>query len=139
MMWDQVLLRLVDLIKTDQTLHGIFGDNSRMAGTGKLEIPSIEWSLVGDSETELWAPCIIQFDLWHTLPAKIVEAERRLRILFHTSLPATFDGLTMWCEYIDGDILASPDRNNFAGRAVRFKFTPLRSKYVLTGPITHTP
>lgn len=138
MMWDQVLLRIVGIVTTDAMLAEIYGEHMRMVGSGDFQIPSLEWSLVSDSEQELWAPCVVQFDQWSEDSSAVVRSERRLRALFHQDLPAEFDGLIMTCTYIDGSVLASPDRDGFVGRAIRFQFTPLRSKYALSA-ITHTP
>ncbi len=138
MMWDQVLMALVEVVSTDQVLRDIYGDKMRLASSGKLEVPHLEWSFIGDTETELFTPCVFQFDQWHEDPAKVVLSERRLRVLFHTQLPAEFGGLVMWCEYVDGEVLAMPNRDGFSGRAVRFRFTPLRSVYALP-TITRTP
>lgn len=138
MMWDQVIRRLSDIVQSDTILTDIYGDNMRMAGVSEHVVPSLEWTLIADAETELWAPCTIQFDQWCLTMDALVRSERRLRALFHTSLPAEFDGLRMDCQYLDGQTLATPDRNDVDGRAVRFRFTPLRSKYVLAS-INLTP
>ena len=138
MMWDQVLLRIVAVVRTDTLLAEIYGENMRLASPGQLLIPALEWTVAADSETELWAPCTIQFDQWTRTLAELVRSERRLRALFHTELPAEFDGLIMSCQYLDGTLLAAPDRDDFNGRALRFRFTPLRSRYALSS-ITHTP
>lgn len=139
MMWDQVLIRLADVLGVDAVLSAMFPQ--RMGPTsGEFRIPSLEWTLITDTENELWAPCIIQFDIWHPEMAQIVIAERRLRTLFHTApLPFRVDDLDIYGEYIDGSVLAVPDRSSHNGRALRFRFTSLRSKYALETPITLTP
>lgn len=140
MMWDQVLFRIAALVQEDPVLRPIYGENMRMMGEGnEHQVPVLEWILVGDTETELWAPCTIQFDQWTPTMGELVLSERRLRTLFHTSLPAEFNGLRMWCEYVDGNVLASPHRDGVDGRSVRFRFTPLRGKYALQSPISLTP
>lgn len=134
MMWDQVLERLKVLLAADVILAAIFAERMRMATFTGLPFspvePTLEWSLIGDAEGELWAPCIIQFDLWASEMAELIAGERRLRTMFHQPLP--FDiggGVKVWGEYSDGTMLASPSRDGFAGRAIRFRFTPLRSQY----------
>lgn len=137
MMWDQVIIRVAALVQADSVLLGIYGsaDHMRMAGTGDLLRPSLEWTFIGDTESELWSPCTFQFDQWCESMSALIASERRLRALFHTSLPIELDGLRMWAEYLDGQVLATPDRNDVDGRAVRFRFTPIRSKYIAPAQI----
>lgn len=134
MMWDQVLERLRVLMLADSALAAIFAERMRMATFTGLPFsptePTLEWSLIADTESELWAPCIIQFDLWASEMEQLIAGERRLRTMFHQALPFDIgDGVRVWGEYNDGTILASPSRDGFAGRAIRFRFTPLRSQY----------
>lgn len=131
MMWDQVIQRVKVEVLADATLSGIFATAFRAAGTGEQEIPLIEWTLISDVENELWAPMIFQFDLWTKTAAQCRIAERAMRGLYHQDMPRMLGDLMVWMQYNDGSILAIPDRSNFVGRAVRFIFTPLRSKYVL--------
>lgn len=138
MMWDQVILRIAALLRSDDTLVGIFGSSMQMAGTSPLRVPMLEWTLIADGESELWAPCVIQFDQWHTEAAMIVQSERRLRSLLHVPRAIVLDGLYLSGQYQDGSVLASPDRNGFDGRAARFLFLPLRARYALP-VLTHTP
>lgn len=133
MMWDQVLKRLVATVEQDVVLSGIYGTAMRLAGTGKTfepaAAPILEWTIIGDTESELWSPVIIQFDQWALTLGVVTTSERRLRTLFHQDLPTEYGGVIMWAQYEEGSVLASPDRNGFAGRAIRFRFTPLRERY----------
>lgn len=129
MMWDHVLRRIHAVVQADAFLHSIYGDTMRVAGTSEHIVPALEWSLISDAENELWAPCLIQFDQWHTDLATVANSERRLRSLFHQETPVMYGDILMWAQYEDGSVLASPDRHGFSGRAVRFRFTPLRERY----------
>lgn len=130
MIWDDLIERIYAIIDADTVLKGLYGDAMRMAGTAEHSIPSLEWTLITDRESELWAPHVIQFDQWSFNLEDVVTSERRLRALFHQDLPVLLGGdLLVWAEYQDGTVLAAPDRNGFAGRAVRFRFTPLRERY----------
>lgn len=137
MMWDRVIERLRALMLVDGVLEPVFGDNVRMAGSGASPSPKvsmIEYTLVADSEDELWAPCVIQFDVWAPTFDKVTIGERRLRQLFNPPLPIELEGVMMWAQYVEGNLLASPDRDGFSGRAVRFRFTPLRERYASISP-----
>lgn len=129
MKWDWVVERLCDVTAADAGLVAIFGSNMRYAGSKKYSTPILEHQFIGDSESELWNPILMQWDIWTLNASDMTAAERRLRILFHQELPIPIGGMMMWCQFEDGEMLSSPDRDNVFGRAVRFRFTPLRSLY----------
>lgn len=129
-MWDHVMEYVKALVTVDPTLSGLFGTNFRKAGPAvDLAVPVIEWSLLGDTETELWAPMLVQFDCWTNTAADSRAAERRLRGLFMRNTSIVFDTYTMLTEYSDGADLAVPNRSGYVGRGVRFRMTPLRQQY----------
>lgn len=133
MMWDRIIEACRATILADAELSAIYGDRVRMA-TPSGEVfdppaPLLEYSVIGDVERDQWAPTIIQFDQWARDVEVAVASERRLRRIFNPELPTSFAGLFMWAQYVDGTILATPDRNGFVGRAVRFRFTPLRERH----------
>lgn len=131
-MWDEVVSRIKDLVLADGVLSGIYGERFRKAGTGEQQVPGLEWTLVGDTEGELWAPCIIQFSQWTANAAEVRQSEFRLRSLFHRDLPFLLGGdVLVFSAYLDGADLATPDRSNILGRAIRFRITPLRRQYAL--------
>jgi hypothetical protein len=127
--WDYVIAEAVDLAAADAALVGIFGTAMYYAGSRTYAVPSLEHQLITETEGELWNPMIVQWDIWTRTMAETLTAERRLRVLFHQELPITIGGMPMWCQYEDGEGLSTPDRDNVYGRAVRFRFTPLRSLY----------
>jgi hypothetical protein len=131
MQWYAILERLAALLRTDPVLVGLYGDRMRLMGTGAHAVPMLEWMLVADAETELWEPCTIQIDQWVTASAALEASERRLRELLHHETPIAFGGITTWAQYLDGQILASPDRDGYIGRAVRFRLTPIRERYTV--------
>lgn len=131
MIWDEVMARVRVKITTDPVLFAIFGDSYRKAAPANdLIVPVIEWNLLGNTETELWEPMLLQFDLWTNDAALNRRAERRLRSMFssHTN-QIDLDGFTMLTEYSDGADLAAPTRSGYVGRGVRFRFIPLRQQY----------
>ena len=130
MMWDHVMESVKALITADPTLNAIFGDNFRKSGPAvDLAVPIIEWTLLADTETELWAPMLIQFDCWTKTAADSRVAERRLRSLFMRTTSIVFDTYAMITEYADGADLAVPNRSGYVGRGVRFRMSPLRQQY----------
>lgn len=130
MQWDAIVERVRNACVGDPALVAIFGSAMRYTGSGDHAVPLLEWMLIADGQQEQWAPCTVQLDVWHRDLDAVVTAERRLRRLFHQELPFDFEGLTTWGEYLDGEVLASPDRDGYFGRALRFRLTPLRDRYV---------
>ena len=130
MQWDNVLERVVATLKADAVLVALYGDAMRFTGSGGHHVPMLEWLLIGDSEGELWAPVTIQIDQWLAHDEDLIASERRLRELFHREVDFDFAGLRCTAQYLDGQVLASPDRDGYYGRAVRFVITPLRARYV---------
>ena len=129
MKWHQLMNQLKDVVLADPVLSSIYGTSMRMAGVGDVQAPLLEWMLIADSENELWAPTVIQFDQWTGDMPTLARSEQRLRRLFHLDLPATFGTITCWAQYVDGESLAAPDRDGYYARAIRFRFTPLRDRY----------
>ena len=129
MMWDKVMERVRTMILTDATLILLVGDAFRKAGPNDLVVPLIEWTLLGDTENELWAPMLVQFDCWAKTADDARKIERRLRVMFHQPVMMTLGDIKIFSEYSDGADLATPNRANFTGRAIRFRFSPLRQQY----------
>lgn len=138
MMWDRVIEALRLTLADDDKIAELFGDRIRMTGSGEAPSPKasmLEYMLIADTERETDAPCVIQFDVWAPKMEDTVAGERRLRQLFNRELPVSFAGESpMWAQYLDGTVLASPDRDGFSGRGVRFRFTPLRERYAGLAP-----
>lgn len=137
MMWDRVVVSILETLTNDSTIGELFADRIRWTGSGETPSPKaslLEYMLIADTERETDAPCVIQFDVWAPSMDTTVAGERRLRQLFNRQLPTDYGDGPMWAQYIDGTVLASPDRDGFSGRAVRFRFTPLRERYAGLAP-----
>jgi hypothetical protein len=132
MMWDQVMKRVMAQLENNATIVAINGTTIRRAGADDQAVPCLEWHLIADTEDELWTPMVVQFDQWVRFPADLITIERELRGLYHQELPVIFNGeFPMFMSWQDGTTLQTPDRSNFYGRAMRFKFTPLRQRLAL--------
>ena len=131
MMWHEVMTRIVAQIAAHPTLGQLYADRIRMASpSGKQQVPGIEWSLLGDTEGELWEPILIQLDIWYTDDATMIQTEQILRGMFRQDLPFKLAGdFTVIATYEGGTMLAVPDRANFYGRGIRFRIAALRNQY----------
>lgn len=128
-MWSQIVTALAQYFAGVQPLVDIYGANMRYAGAETIAVPLLEWSLVADGETEIWAPTVIQVNQWCRTPAQLVSSEQTIRRLLHRDGMIEIGGLRMWSEYLDGDALQTPDRDGIHARAIRFTLTPLRDLY----------
>lgn len=132
MMWHEVMERIIAIVRADDSLAMIYGGQLRQANAiGDFAVPGLEWTLIGDSETEIWEPVVVQFDQWVRKEDDLVRSERRLRGLFHKDLQFEVDNLLLWGQYLDGTSLPAPARSGVIGRALRFRFTPYRQQYGL--------
>jgi len=127
-MWDRVIQAASDMAAADGILINLY-PTMRNAGPGKHSVPLLEHRLIADSEDELWSPVVIQWDQWHESMAAIIAGERQLRLLFHVETQRDYAGIPMWSQYVDAEWIASPDRDGYFGRAIRFRMTPLRERY----------
>jgi len=128
--WPAVIQAASDLAAADTTLAGIFGQAVRWAtGSSDRDVPVLEHFLVADGEDELWAVCTVQWDIWVASMEDQIAAERQLRLLFHVETQRDYAGMPCWSQYQDGETLASPDRDNAFGRAIRFRMSTLRDRY----------
>lgn len=129
MKWPVVVEEVMTLLVADPVISGIYGTAIRENGSTKFTAPSLEWMLVADGIAEQWAPCVLQLDQWCLSSADLKRSEQRLFRLLHRELPSAFGALTMFAQYVDSETLASPDRDGYFARAVRFRFTPLQDRY----------
>jgi hypothetical protein len=129
MKWRDVMGAVISTVEDDEGIDAIYGDEIRLGGSPDFAVPSLQYHLVADGETELFSTVVLQFDQWCATLADLTASELRLTRLFHRDLPENFAGLVMWAQYVDGESLAVPDRDGYFARAVRFRFTPLRDLY----------
>ena len=134
MRWADVMKAAGDLAAAHPDLARIFADHIGVKGSQTIQVPSLRFWLVSDSVRELWAPCVVQWDIWCATYQDRQVAEAALRALFHADDFVTLAGVAMFTEYQDGSMLSDPDRDGFYGRAVRFLHTPLREQYAGDAP-----
>jgi len=134
MMWAEVMERVVAQIAAHPTLGVLYENRVRMASpSGEQQVPGIEWTLIGDTETELWEPILIQIDIWYTDHVVMIQTERIIRGMFRQDLPFKLGGdFTVIATFETGVSLAVPDRSNFYGRGLRFRIAALRNQYAFS-------
>jgi hypothetical protein len=127
MRWGDVVQAIAAAAAQNAVLASIYGETVRLAAPAQEHVvPALEYRIITDSESELWAPVLIQWDQWTETLDQLIASETALRKLFHQDLPVVIQGVWMWSEYTDGAELATPERAGFYGRAARFRHTPIR-------------
>jgi hypothetical protein len=128
MRWDAVARAIRNEALADVTLAGIYGTAIRANASAQDHIvPGLTYQIIADTADEKWEPVIIQWDQWTNSLAELVASERALRFLFDQDLPVEIQGVYMWSEFTEGaELVDDPDRAGFRGRAVRFRYSPIR-------------
>ncbi len=127
MRWPDVLLAITTAAAADPVLDGIYGESIRQKGQQKLQIPSLEYMLISDTESEVFEPIVVQWDQFALNPADLIASESALRTLFDHELGVVIEGVSLLCQFIDGSILETPSGDNYYARAIRFEFELVRS------------
>lgn len=127
--WDDVLAGFLAELAAAPELTAIYGDEIRLAGSAEHVVPLLEATMIADGESELWAPITVQVDLWNKSLTDVRAAENYIRGRYHSQVPIPIGGIPCWAQYSDGTLLAEPGRDGYFGRALRFRFTPLRAAY----------
>lgn len=126
MRWDAVLLAVKTAVDADSILTAIFPTRRLAATDQDHAVPSLEWHLIADSQTELYEPVILQFDLFLLDLEDLITAERALRNIFDQDEPVSIGGVYTWAEFTEGSTLEVPDESNYFGKGLRFRFMPIR-------------
>lgn len=131
MRWDAVSAAVFAALQGSTVLDGVYGTAIRKAGVRKYEVPSLEYSMLSDSVSEIWAPHVFQFDQFCPSMEDLVASERELRRLFDFETPQWIEGVYMFAFYDEGGELEGPDRESATdvfARAARFRFVPIRER-----------
>ena len=129
MRWDHVVEATLQAVESDPILSALFGNHVYRSGDRDFAVPSLDWTLFSDVETDRFNPLRILWDVFTRADEDQISAERALRRLFHRDLPVVISGVRMWAEYAGRvEIQGLPD--GIRGSATDFVFTPIRSRYL---------
>lgn len=134
MQWDEVMESVViPLLELDTELVGPTGLNGAHIYAGSssrpVRIPSVEWILLDDVETEVFNPIRAQFDIYGEMSViRVVEQRIRTRLTWNTR--RIIAGVNMSSLYEDSITLAYPAQPGIVHRALRFQFEPVRRRAV---------
>jgi len=137
-MWDNVMEAVIAELSNNTNIASLYTVDGKLqirmsSPSGKQQVPGIEWTLIGDTEAEVWEPMVVQFDMWYTDEATMRQTERIIRGMLRQER-MLIGGLRILANYVDGVALAVPDRANFYGRGIRFRIAALRERYAAVNP-----
>lgn len=124
---------IIPLLEIDVELNGPTGLNGShiyaASSSRPVRIPSMEWILLDDVETEVFNPIRVQFDIYGEMEVVRV-VERRVRARLTRNLRRVIGGINMSTIYQDSITLAYPAQPGIVHRALRFQFEPVRRRAV---------
>jgi len=134
MRWDFVIEHWTARLIGDAALTSVLGASGLIypaQASRPVKVPSVEYQLLGDRETENFNPLSVQVDFWAKGIKKAAQIERRIRILTHRDVAQDLGGERMWLQYIDGRSLEYPAEPGVEHRSLDFLFTPLREQLLV--------
>jgi hypothetical protein len=140
MMWHVFVPAWVALLEADPELTAALGLDDdgeipiyRASAARKHRVPSIEYIMPDDRETELFNPVIFQVDYWaYERHAALIE--RRIRRLTHRDVARRFEvneyeTLYMWTRFIRAVEHEYPAEQGVVYKSLDFQFEPLRARF----------
>lgn len=131
MRWDVIIDAWLGLATADSVVQSVLGTSPEiwMAGEREHEVPSLEWSLISDTEGENWEVTGVQLDPFVRSIADLTTLEGALRRLLHHDTPITAGTHELWSQLTGGGPLPGLD-DGIIGRHIDFRLTYLRGRYV---------
>jgi hypothetical protein len=124
--WDFIVEHWLARLVADPALISVMGSGSGWIGPSQaskpVKVPSIEYTLVYDTEAELFNRIGVQVDLWARGLAKAGQIERRVRRLTHRTVAQELGGERLWMRYQDSRTLDYPNDPGVFHRQVDFEF-----------------
>lgn len=133
MRWDFIIEHWTALLLADAALVSVMGSASGWiypADSSKpVRTPSIQYTLLYDTEGELWNRVGVQADLFIRGKKKAAQVERRVRILTHHDTAVELGGERLWMRFQDARAIEFPSDAEVVHRALDFEFEAVRGKY----------
>jgi hypothetical protein len=139
MMWDIVIPAWVALLEQDADLVAALGGPHIYPAQAAraVRIPSVEWVIVSDRESELFNPVMVQVDIWARGVAAAAVIERRIRALTHRDVSRElvldeYEGLRLWTRYIDSRTHEYRADPGVVHKSIDIQFEPVRARFHTT-------
>jgi hypothetical protein len=130
MQWDAVMTALSDTLLADEDLVAALGGPHvyDAQSSRPSRVPSVETSMNGDLESEVFNPIAVQFDFWARGRPTIAAIESRLRLLCQ-DVAQELDGIPCSIRYVDATDIAYPADPGVLHRAVQIEIEVIRQPY----------
>lgn len=127
MRWDFVITEWADRLAADEVFMSRCQGNFRAANaTTPVKVPSVEYLMTGDIESENFNPIQVQVDIFARGMREAGLIEKKVRLLTHHDVGQVLGGERMWLQYQDARTVDFPSDPGVIHRIVDFQFTPLR-------------
>ena len=131
MRWDFVVIEWADRLAGDAAFMSLCQGNWRVASASTpVKIPSVEYLMTGDTESENFNAIRVQVDIFARGIRNAGLIEKRVRLLTHRDVGQVLGGERMWLQYQDARTVDFPSDPGVIHRIVDFQFTPLRGVLV---------
>jgi hypothetical protein len=148
MMWDRVVRAWVALLEQDAALIAALGGPHIYPGTAArpIRIPSVEYVIVSDVESELFNAVILQVDFWARGVGSAITIEKRIRRTTHRDTSRVLaipvppgspagtepEPIRVFARYLNGrthDYRADP---GVMHKSIDIQFEPVRARFHTT-------
>lgn len=112
MKWDYVAEYWIARLLADDPLRSVMGYDAFVYDSDaprKERVPSIEYTILGDRETENFNPILVQVDLFLRGAKKAAQAERRVRTLTHNDAWQQLGSEWLSMRYLDRRSINYPE------------------------------
>lgn len=132
MLWDEVMGNVViPLLEDDVELVGPTGLDGlylfAAPASRPIRIPSVEWIIVDDSETEVFNPILVQFDIYAREP-QLSVIERRMRARLTRNTRRTINGINLSTLFMESVTIDYPAQPGVTHKVLRYQFEPVRRR-----------
>jgi hypothetical protein len=128
--WDAAIDGWLGVLEANADVQSVLGNPPAIYmaedGEREYEVNSMEYTVLTDTEDELYNPTLVQLDLFVKTMADLETLERAIRTEAHLDLPGTFGSISMWSQFEGSGRLAGVPDGLFS-RSLDFRLTPVRS------------
>jgi hypothetical protein len=100
--------------------------------TRPVRVPSVEYLISDDRESELWNHVRVQVDIFAKGMRNAAHIERRIRTLTHRDVGQVLDGERLWMRFEDARTIDFPSQPGVVHRMLEFTMDAARERYTLT-------
>jgi hypothetical protein len=132
MLWDEVMGNaIIPMLEDDAELVGPTGLDwlyiFAAPASRPIRIPSVEWIIIGEQETEVFNPIDVQFDIYARAP-ELYVIERRIRARLTRDTRRTIAGINMSTLFTDSYVIDFLSQPGVTHKVLRYRLEPVRRR-----------